>query len=377
MRVVIVSHSAMLAGAERSLLALAESLGRYDADEVVVVLPRRGPLIGKLQQLDPTPQVVVSPMHLWAGRRHSHLVGLIRLVQCVMELPRLCVRLWRLDPDVIVVNSSVVPTPMVAAKLLRVPLVVIVRETLLTNSSLNSFLPRRAICCIIRFLADELIAVSQFVAEQVGGNATVVYEDVDRYRAPSIVGMLRGGQRASGGARVLSAAIFGSISAEKGQLDAVEAVALAREWGANVTLDVIGDGSSDELRKVGRAAADKPFVRVLPAVSNIYEALPRYDVTLMCSKNEAFGRVTVESLSAGVPVVGYACGATMELLSGGGGLLVAVDATALGQTLAMLASNEKMLQELTLKADRAPILTLMNSGVRRIAERVAVCANER
>ena len=41
------------------------------------------------------------------------------------------------------------------------------------------------------------------------------------------------------------------------------------------------------------------------------------NVVLVCSRNEAFGRVTVEGMLAGRPVVGARCAATAELIEDG------------------------------------------------------------
>ena len=40
-------------------------------------------------------------------------------------------------------------------------------------------------------------------------------------------------------------------------------------------------------------------------------------VLLMCSKSEGFGRVTVEAMSRGIPVIGYRGGGTVELVKEG------------------------------------------------------------
>jgi glycosyltransferase involved in cell wall biosynthesis len=43
----------------------------------------------------------------------------------------------------------------------------------------------------------------------------------------------------------------------------------------------------------------------------------RADVVLMCSRSEAFGRVTIEGMLAGKPVIGSRSGATPELIQDG------------------------------------------------------------
>ena len=47
------------------------------------------------------------------------------------------------------------------------------------------------------------------------------------------------------------------------------------------------------------------------------EIYKRIDVLLMCSRSEAFGRVTIEAMLRKIPVIGYAAGGTTELIDEG------------------------------------------------------------
>lgn len=60
---------------------------------------------------------------------------------------------------------------------------------------------------------------------------------------------------------------------------------------------------------------DKVFLRSFRKdVSTFYAAI---DATVMASKSETFGMVTIESMACGVPVIGSAAGGTLELLKQG------------------------------------------------------------
>jgi glycosyltransferase involved in cell wall biosynthesis len=59
------------------------------------------------------------------------------------------------------------------------------------------------------------------------------------------------------------------------------------------------------------------------------------DAALMCSRNEAMGRVTVEAMSACRPVIGFDSGGTSELIDQDRtGLLYRGDANALAECMA-------------------------------------------
>ena len=72
-------------------------------------------------------------------------------------------------------------------------------------------------------------------------------------------------------------------------------------------------------------------------------------MVLMCSRSEAFGRVTVEALKSGRPVVGTRSGGTTELISEGvNGLLFAPgDAEGLANALRHLATEPGLLAMLS------------------------------
>ena len=58
-------------------------------------------------------------------------------------------------------------------------------------------------------------------------------------------------------------------------------------------------------------------VRFLGYQKNFYEKLAGYDCGIMCSRSEGFGRVTVEYMMAGLPVLASDTGANAELIENG------------------------------------------------------------
>jgi len=108
--------------------------------------------------------------------------------------------------------------------------------------------------------------------------------------------------------------MVGYIQEAKGQRQAVEAVSQLTEAFPDVTLTIVGTGEmglvkeqvdkfglEDRVKFAGYQADTKPFY---------VDA----DAFLMCSRGEAMGRVTVEAMVQGLPVVGRNAGATVELI---------------------------------------------------------------
>jgi glycosyltransferase involved in cell wall biosynthesis len=122
--------------------------------------------------------------------------------------------------------------------------------------------------------------------------------------------------------------VLGSISRAKGTLIAVEAIAIVRPLLGGARLLIVGDGPSRILRvlheRIDRLGLSD-CVRVAGFASQPGSLLQCSDIVLVPSRHEAYGLVTVEAMSAGIPVVGSATGGTRALLANGGGLLATVD----------------------------------------------------
>ena len=116
--------------------------------------------------------------------------------------------------------------------------------------------------------------------------------------------------------------ISGNLHRNKGQNLALQAVRRLKDEGINnFELWIAGQASamSDskkyemELREyVKNYLGDS--CRFLGFVSNMKEVRRKADIELVCSNREAFGRVTVEAMMAGNPVIGTDTGANPELI---------------------------------------------------------------
>ena len=354
MHILFVSHSSDLMGAERSLLTLVREAVEVRGHRVTVSLPTEGPLRAELARVGA--EVVVLPTRLWMGHRHTPLVGLVRSGQAAASVPRYLRYLRRARPDLVVTNSAVVPAGAIAARMAGIRHVWTMRESLLTNPSLRSGLPRRMIARIIAGLADGVVAISQYVAGQLLSAAPGAREKL-RVIPPSVTPHATGPaarvRRDPGTLQRL--VLLGRYSPEKGQADAIDALGRCIRAGRPLELTLAGVGDLAAQRAL-RALAEEHGVGHLVDVSEwtddphaLYYAA---DATLMLSRNEAYGRVTLESLMSGTPVIGFRAGATTEILADGGGVLVEPDAEALARALLELAENSTSVDRLRSEAMR-------------------------
>ncbi|MEP6951263.1 MAG: glycosyltransferase [Ginsengibacter sp.] len=112
--------------------------------------------------------------------------------------------------------------------------------------------------------------------------------------------------------------IIGQIAETKGHLIAIEALKILIAEGFDVRLKIIGKCEDPAYMQ---RLADKirhhqleEFVLFEKFTNSPHKSIADHHILLMCSKCEAFGRVTVEAMKLGVPVVGANTCGTIEII---------------------------------------------------------------
>lgn len=223
-------------------------------------------------------------------------------------------RSW--GPDLVYCYSfDQLPLAAAVARWCRVPILYHIRTPIPRLSGRN----RRRMK-----LPAEFVAVSRSTMEEhsrllpdLAGRCTVVHNGVDLARFTPLSSIERGAVR--GKYRLpLEAPIvgfFGRIAPDKGLQELVEAHArMAADTSAWL---VIVGGSSDERERafdesIREVAGDK--VVFLGHQDAVAELMASVDVIAMPSHQEPFGRVAIEGLACGVPVVATAVGGLPEIL---------------------------------------------------------------
>lgn len=366
MRLMFASHSAGMAGAEQSLLHLVEEAAKR-GHTGKVILPKMGPLAERLLDLSPSFEVVTLKSHLWMGRRYSIFVGSIRFLQAIADLPRYLSHIRSENYDAVVVNSSVAPVPLLSAYLRRVPVLLVIRESLVTNPMLKSVIPKSFIRRLLFKWATEIVCISDYVAKQFGFPSKITYPQVGQefFNLRVISSESGSGQR--------RAIMCGTISPEKGQLDAVRAISVARANGTDVHLDIYGQGTardtSDLLSAISKLDVSD-LVSVKGPTTDVLAAYDSSDVAIVCSRNEGFGKVTAEAILTGHPVVAYGLGGTSEILARGGGICTEPSPHALGKALCKVFADDRLMSRLKREAAASTLREELSSSARQVIDTV-------
>lgn len=319
LRVLFLSHSSDVHGAEMSLVEAARSLSDRSV-HVQAALPRTGPLEQKLVSVG-VPVTVAQHRWLWWAtvgelspvQRVRSGLGVVR--RSGPALKELRTMLRDVGPDVVVTNTVTFPHGAVAARLERVPHVWYVREVVGREFGLRCFLGDAPSLMVMGALSTRVVACSEATAARLRRRVSVakirvVYNAVQFPESP-----VAARRRIGGPLRLLA---LGRLDPVKGQEDAIRATALLAERGVDVELSIVGSGPDaylTQLAKLAESSAARGRVAFHGYTATPAAHLDACDVFLMTSRYEPFGRVTVEAMRAGRPVVAAGTGGTLELVS--------------------------------------------------------------
>lgn len=110
----------------------------------------------------------------------------------------------------------------------------------------------------------------------------------------------------------------GSITENKGQIQLIEAINLLPEYiKNNIYIDILGSGNRKYkllLENKVKSYGLSDIINFRGYCDDLTSHLSNYDVGVVCSKSEGFGRVTVEYMAAGLCVIVSNTGANTEIV---------------------------------------------------------------
>jgi glycosyltransferase involved in cell wall biosynthesis len=321
-RVCFVSHSGMDGGAQRSLVDLIDALTPHGVESRVVV--PEGGFVASALQVRAVPYVVYRywpwtgeiPLPWWDRFFKKPLVHLLRAV----ALSRI-IRRWQCD--VIVSNTLTVCEGALAARILRLPHITHAREFGDLDHGHHfeqgPWLSVRLLSALSARVVFNSAALAKHYRRQVpSARSRVIYNAVSVMEGPGGP-VERATPRAAGG--TLSCVLVGHLIPGKGHEDAIRAIADLSARGRRVNLKLVGGSGlpayKERLQRLIRSLGVSSLVEMVGHVPDPQRSFLEANVALMCSRMEAFGRVTVEAMKLGRAVVGARSGGTPEIIRDG------------------------------------------------------------
>ena len=350
--VLFVSHSSELNGAERMLLDVIRGLDRGKFRSLLT-LPRTGLLQRMAEETGIATRVLPMKWSLtersktWKQplTRAWNFPGVIRMARLIRNEA----------VDLVVSNTSAIWTGAFAARRAGVPHVWFVHEILDgKNPLLSHILGRKALVRRMDKLAVRIIANSRASARSFEGTgkAVVIGNGIDTRRRPAPdLAALRVSLGLGEGVEALG--VIGKIYPGKGQKEAVLALDLLKRCRPDVRLLVVG-----EVKDRGYAAEVGETVRRLGLEKNVIFSGFREDlsgilallkVLILASTVDSLGRVGLEAMAAGTPVVAVAAGGLPEVVIDGrtGVLVESADPARIAEGAARVLDDPELARAVT------------------------------
>jgi FkbM family methyltransferase len=348
------SQLSSLTGSERSMLELVRELVQEYGVLTNVVFPRDGELVQAVRATGAS--TIIEPYHTWYSASRVGTSTLRTWMQ--MSIPgfiKAHEQIRRIDPHVIASNVRFIPWGLLSAQLLNKPHVLFPREAkeLAEMGEWLTGLPRAnelfynhsaAIMCA----SNEPVMQFQRRPKCKVYRTHIRIEEKDRRaKAPTVF------------SRPSSFKLFfpGNIYQDKGQQDAVAAVAQLIGKGRDIELTFLGQAYepfASNLKKEVAAFGLEERIRFASFTNNPYPHFLQADAILVCSRGEAFGRVSAEAMTLGVPLITTDILGAEPLLETGDAALTYTpgDVPALVHCIERLISEPELGKKLTANAHK-------------------------
>lgn len=318
MNILVVTHSTKYSGANRSLYSVILQL-RLKNNVTVLVNDLSGDLVVKLKQININCIEYkygwwVSPKRRNIIRRFAKLGKDYAKYRATIVSNNLLRKLKEKHIDVVYTNTSTIDFGQRIANKLSVPHVWHVREfgkedfgfINLTSQlyKVNTFNS-----------ADRIITISKALTEKFehivpSDKVKLVYNGFD------VDSLICNTRKQINPDRVNIISV-GQVCEAKGQDQLIRACNKLISMNYKIELYLAGNVDAVYLKKYVGDVKRYPWLHILGQVNDIYAVRNNMDIEVLCSRSEAFGRVTIEAMLHSIPFIGADCGCTKELIEDG------------------------------------------------------------
>lgn len=318
MKVLLASTgSDISSGAVKCLLELSLSLINNHID-VLVTIPKRGNIEEELKKRK-IPYRYIHEYHSWyTSEKHKKNKFLLKKILNYKAFFQMRNLLKKEKIDIVHENALTAYVAAWAAESLKIPVVWHIREFMEEDLNISFYNKNYSIKKINK--SSQLISISKSIANKwnkvFSAPMTVIYDGI-----PISNYLVRTKKR---NASAINIIIYGRIVEPKGQLFFFNGMhnvlkklhkthKIKIYWAGSIEDKEYFDVIIDFINKNNL----NTNVEYLGEISNVKKVLKDMDIVTVCSKQEGFGRVTVESMLAGCIVLGADTGATKEIIRHG------------------------------------------------------------
>ncbi|HAT4202275.1 TPA: glycosyltransferase family 4 protein [Clostridium perfringens] len=320
MNILYINHENSLGGGSKSLLGIIDELNQYKDVKIFVCIPNIGN--GYLEKdLKYRNINYIKLNYKWwmNSNKDSFFKTFIKRIQFIYynkNAIRLLVSYCKeKNIDIIHSNSMVINIGADVAKITGINHIWHIREFGDDDHGLKFIRNRESSLKFINENSNKIIAISKSIMKKFEGNfdckkLKLIYNGVENNY---IINRISDKNN-------FSILLAGAIKKSKGQKQAILAVEQLIKKGYNIKLILAGnieDCYGENLKDYVKKNKIDKNIEFLGFTNELNKIRKNIDIELVCSKKEAFGRVTVEAMMSGNAVIGSNTGATKELIIDG------------------------------------------------------------
>lgn len=307
MRLICVHQSADLYGSDRSFLQVLEFFVKSEQfTEIKVVLPRNGPLTAKLEELGVTIELMELSL---LSKTYLKKLQWGKIIFPLLQFSKK--RALFNSYDVVYVNTSVILDFYLTAPFVKSKKIIHIRE-----------IPAKWLSKILSVFLKFSGSVILFNSESTKNVFDALPESYVVHNAFEGFPGVQSGTPVTPVSEPLKVLLIGRINDWKGQDFALEA--LERLSSKNILLRIVGDTSAGNeqlltvLKQQVEAAALGPYVEFTGFTADPAKHYQWADVLIVPSKKpEPFGRIAIEAMCLGKPVIAANHGGLPEIIDHG------------------------------------------------------------
>lgn len=316
MKVLLIGHESDLNGASKSLLNIIDILLNNDYSVYVLTSYKAGAFYDELKKRPV--EIIVRPFERWCVFKPRKIKWIMKKILWMVKdsnhnkfvAKKLAKYVLDNQIDIIHSNTSVINIGALISKYSGVPHIWHLREFGDLDFNMHFLEPKSRVYKFMNMYTEKFICISKAIRQHYDSLAqekkVLIYNGVGNDNIIDISEKKINDK--------VSILIAGRVSPEKGQHEAVTACEELLKQGVSQFELYIAGG--DKLYfNVSKQMEN--HLHILGKIKNMPEIRKGIDIELVCSRAEAFGRVTVEAMLAGIPVIGSNTGGTTELINDG------------------------------------------------------------
>jgi glycosyltransferase involved in cell wall biosynthesis len=305
-----------MGGAELCFVELLRVLKRSEKYELHAVFPlHEGSLVELCTAYCEDASMHFLPRWIDDGNKYSFVEKLKRL-SGIFSSSRKAYRLIKqVNADIVITNTSVIPEFAFAARLANKKHVWFIHELVDEDFGCHYIYGKRLSKKLISWFSDMVITNSKFVNSRY--EHLVEPEKLVMLYQPVEISVDK--TEVLKESKVLELLIVGKLSEYKGQREAILACNELYNQGIPFHLVIVGVADKTYIEELTELLVPEvcECVEFISFTNDIGYYYQRADIALVCSRCEALGRITIEAMKIGLPVVASDRGGNLELVEDG------------------------------------------------------------